>query len=1140
MQLSILTNKSQVNKKLTLLDNENIMSKVVVPYEGTITQHKVDDISSLNDSILSLNSNQCIFIGGINGLKVNEPIKFTTDSKLKDNMFINDYRSLINKKSYDKTDVIARSKNFISTNNQTWALIDYDDDNDDYIKPESLVKILREIEPCFDSVEFLLSYSSSSFVYKGTSDKITPKRSYHLYFKTNSIIFDSLKEHLKIKLFLNKYNNIELDNNDRIRNKSIIDLSVFSPERIILETPPVLSNGLYQNRPANTVIKNITNDGELKTLTLLTKDEKNKYKLLSNEKRKQLRTIKSTQYSIDNKIEIDIAEGKFDNIQKTILPDKYNLETQDFGTMMIVDLIELMKQNKVTSIRVKPPYREGDCGYEAYLNIEKKPNIFSFKSGNILYDIDMKTIEDELRVIDSHVFTGKSKKNMNDYIVTEKNPQIIHALKIYNERLETNTLAIPSIYDKFETVDRFYDGRLHTISDDTVKHIIESNKSNKHPTVINIQYGMGSGKTSKLLPAMCKFHINNKEKVIIVSPLIKLVNQITKTLKKEGISTVGYKETTGSSMNDQKLEKASAIVTTLNSLYRFEDYIKENNTKIIIDEGNSCFNNLLITPMIKKGIVKQQIIDIIESCAKSGNLTVMSADLSDIHFDYLKKLEIKCHVYADSIETKRNYNKNKEVNVFTNKDLMLKNIIDDHLNGIRVAICCDTAKECKRMGIKLQNHIKEDHRIVVLTKEFENKNECVDILENHHKMKNTILIYSPYIQAGYSFTEDLYDKLYINYSCYLNSTTVRQMAGRFRTIKNINIYSNQVNTPTNYLDDNEKRLEVGKQLIDHCNKIDRNNVSMRNFDRAFDPNYKESSPDYYRWNDVTIQLALNDALTKTYRSLIEYYYYTGAIVKFISPEKDDSDEIQKLKDMKNKFKNDLKKANKNHINEIIESGHKMNRNEVCKLSYEYDKMKETNTLPTTDHIAAKIKSVFDIDEINKKIINFYNYGEFEDKIQWFEDSNNEKLIKKIEKDEYDNQICASQKSEISKIKSLFNLCFKFTGISFDSENNHISKINNISFTKTSNNTMKFISILEKHRSIFNDALFKYDINQYITIDKIKKIKLNPIPIINSILKKLSIPIKYKRLGSERTYTYMIDDGKLDLINRYFNVKNSMV
>ncbi len=148
---------------------------------------------------------------------------------------------------------ITRTKdNFQDSDSVALAVLDYDpDESQPYYTPDKTIDIISEVVPGFREAEKVINYSTSSYIYDKDGNNLSGETpGYHIYFlvKNGSDIQRFVKILEKL-LWLAGYGYIKNSKSGSQLIRGVIDIAVFSPERLDFIAPPVLGPGLVQRKP---------------------------------------------------------------------------------------------------------------------------------------------------------------------------------------------------------------------------------------------------------------------------------------------------------------------------------------------------------------------------------------------------------------------------------------------------------------------------------------------------------------------------------------------------------------------------------------------------------------------------------------------------------------------------------------------------------------------------------------------------------------------------------------------------------------------------------------------------------------------------------------------------------------------------
>jgi hypothetical protein len=199
---------------------------------------RLDRLSDLEPLIESLQSNECITTG----------------------TFDVDACDIVTMANFNDADygsgVRTRSKDHIRQPVTGIVLFDHDVDSymPDHLMCDSpgdvMTKVIRAI-PEFSKIAYSGTGSSSNRIYRTVDDQpYKSGNSFHIYLPVKNIDLDKFREFMKVRLWNAGLGFISFSRCGAMLERTIIDLAVLSPERLIYEARPILGDGIHQNNCA--------------------------------------------------------------------------------------------------------------------------------------------------------------------------------------------------------------------------------------------------------------------------------------------------------------------------------------------------------------------------------------------------------------------------------------------------------------------------------------------------------------------------------------------------------------------------------------------------------------------------------------------------------------------------------------------------------------------------------------------------------------------------------------------------------------------------------------------------------------------------------------------------------------------------
>jgi hypothetical protein len=273
-----------------------------------------------------------------------------------------------------------------------------DADADD--SPDKVCAELGEVFPPFGECARYILPSSASCVYRvGEDAPVAESKGMHIYFCVkDGRDFQRFGAAICRRLWLAGHGRIEISRAGRPLVRQTIDAATFSPERIIIEAPPVLGPGLERRPP----VPRVSAGGVLDTSLCpdLSAEENERYKRLVAEKKeaaepraKEIREkyLLERGKEVAEKRNVPLAEGiriVAEAQEGRPLPNEFPLHFRNFGEVSCSDVLaDLEKYDKETlHDPLEPDYKSPYCAI-LYANNGTNPLVHSQAHGGINYCI---------------------------------------------------------------------------------------------------------------------------------------------------------------------------------------------------------------------------------------------------------------------------------------------------------------------------------------------------------------------------------------------------------------------------------------------------------------------------------------------------------------------------------------------------------------------------------------------------------------------------------------------------------------------------------------------------------------------------------------------------------------------------------
>jgi hypothetical protein len=226
------TSTEYLNKQFELVDGAINKTSNAVMIEGKAQAITVNDgFTGLNTLINDLNPNQAIATGLFDVTNA----KIITNTK---------YLTLAEEK---RDDYRARTKEHMTQPSTGLVLFDYDHSLNctfpAFKDANELICNLAKLDPSFNDAGCLIRSSSSNGIKIANTDIAQKSTSQHAFFLFDGDL-EQLKEKIELLSWLNGVGWWDISKAGILLPRAIVDLAVFSYERLIFEAPPTLGEGI--------------------------------------------------------------------------------------------------------------------------------------------------------------------------------------------------------------------------------------------------------------------------------------------------------------------------------------------------------------------------------------------------------------------------------------------------------------------------------------------------------------------------------------------------------------------------------------------------------------------------------------------------------------------------------------------------------------------------------------------------------------------------------------------------------------------------------------------------------------------------------------------------------------------------------
>ncbi|MDO9069795.1 MAG: AAA family ATPase [Deltaproteobacteria bacterium] len=357
---------------------------------GKVEQCSIGSMSELAFLLQSLGLNQAVSLG-------------VTDS---------DSVKTITTRDKETGNAISRTKRHIlfRPNEPAFMLFDHDQSRDNAVfadakagkgyRPEILMEIVADLFPPIRHVSWLMRPSTSACIYDQSGNLLKGEGSgFHIYFpvKDGSDI-PRFIEVMGKRLILVGYGRIEFSRSGQMLARTLVDLLVGSPERLVFEAGALCEDGLVQRLPMPRINEGAVLDTHL--LPSLSVNESQQYENIVNDLKTLARSAQeniSAQYIITESEKLVVSQSCSHAEAEKIIRTRQMLQLADddflffqhaSGPVSVQDMLNegATFNNRCLADPLEPEYDGNNKGKAIfYWNNGKNPIIKSFAHGERIY-----------------------------------------------------------------------------------------------------------------------------------------------------------------------------------------------------------------------------------------------------------------------------------------------------------------------------------------------------------------------------------------------------------------------------------------------------------------------------------------------------------------------------------------------------------------------------------------------------------------------------------------------------------------------------------------------------------------------------------------------------------------------------------
>mgnify|MGYP000724643209 CR=1 FL=1 len=256
------------------------------------------------------------------------------------------------KLTHGDADYVTRDKSNYSFNSgRSLMMIDFDGHPElPKMTPDRFSEFLLRLMPDLENIEMLITSSSSNGIYSEFGE-IIEKKGMHIYLVVDDgTKIKALGDRLKYISWKNGGGYHDVSKAGSLLQRHLFDDSVYSEERLIFESKPILRKGVHQGEhkyfyQEGGVLSTVgleLSENERNELNEIIANDKSSYKLKAEDAKLQYKQD-IVEYLVSKNVPIQKATADAENLvnnDKHILPSLFELKSNKHGYIMVQDIID--------------------------------------------------------------------------------------------------------------------------------------------------------------------------------------------------------------------------------------------------------------------------------------------------------------------------------------------------------------------------------------------------------------------------------------------------------------------------------------------------------------------------------------------------------------------------------------------------------------------------------------------------------------------------------------------------------------------------------------------------------------------------------------------------------------------------------
>lgn len=246
LSFSLFTSTNELTKRFDLVEGKIVKTSAAHMANGTIEKVTVDGLGGLAETIHGLKSSQALGYGIMSNGR--ETARVVTQSRLEE----------ARRKAADPDSIIARTREHLNFAHLPGIMmVDHDEYKEKVLSPKELIERLTFVCPAIGQAATLWKPSSSYGIRASDDPSVAiTGGGQRLYFAVERAAgIPDAGQNLSLRLWAAGLGYIKASKSGQPLKRTILDVSVYQPERLDFAGPPIVGPGLIREAPEPRIIE---------------------------------------------------------------------------------------------------------------------------------------------------------------------------------------------------------------------------------------------------------------------------------------------------------------------------------------------------------------------------------------------------------------------------------------------------------------------------------------------------------------------------------------------------------------------------------------------------------------------------------------------------------------------------------------------------------------------------------------------------------------------------------------------------------------------------------------------------------------------------------------------------------------------